>query len=253
MRRHLFRLLLALPLAGCVIPTDPVRLAARGPSTNAQVTAAGRTLAEGERIVLVIRETQLDPDRLHRCIADGMRARLPASGPTVVALDPAGAARLSAAVPADLTAALPEELARFGVEWAVVVRDGSTRVATPESGLDGYGGGGGGVIGGYVGERVDYALSLEATILDLRERRRLGRATAWYAARGGGGIAAGIAGGGGGDVAIAVPFVLPIIRVPAGTSALAICNAFGRTIGDALVSATAQPAATEAGRDAPPS
>jgi hypothetical protein len=238
-----------LPLAGCVIPTDPIRLAAQGPATNAQVIAAGRVLAEGERIALVIRETQLDPDRLHRCIADGMRTRLPSPGPAVVALDAASAGRLSAGVPTDPALALPEEMAGFGVEWAVVVRDASTRVATPESGLDGYGSGSGGVIGGYVGERVDYALSIEATILDLRERRRLGRAMAWYAARGGGGIAAGIAGGGG----IALPFVLPIVRVPAGTSALSICNAFGRAIGDALVSATAPPAATEVGRSRPPS
>ncbi|WP_270937295.1 hypothetical protein [Falsiroseomonas oryzae] len=242
MRRDLLRWMLALPLGGCVIPTDPIRFAARGPSISAAVAPATHPLGEGERIALVIRRTQLDPDRLHRCIADGMRARLPSPGAAVVALEPADAARLAAAVPTDLDAPLPEELAGFGVEWAVVVSDASTRVGTPERGFGGGGGSGGAIIGGYVGERVDYALSLGATILDLRERRRLGDATARCGARGGGGIAAGVAGAAGGSIGIIVPFVLPIIRLPAGTSALTICNAFGRAIGDALVQAT-RPAA----------
>jgi hypothetical protein len=200
---------------------------------GAQVTAAGQALAAGERIALVIRDTQLDPARLQRCIADGMRTRLPTPGPTVVSLEPDAAARLAEALPTDLDAPLPEEMSGAGVEWAVVVRDASRRMATPEGGIGGHGTGSGAMLGGYIGERVDYALSLEAAILDLRARRRLGRATAWYGAQGGGGIAAGIIGGGG----FAMPFVLPIIRLPAGTSALAICNAFGRSLGEALVAA----------------
>lgn len=243
MLRPLLGLLLALLLAGCVVPVDPMRLAARGPTVGAQMTAAGHALAAGERIALVIQETQLDPQRLQRCIADGMRTRLPQPGPAVVALDEAAAARLAASLPAEQDAPLPEEVSVIGAAWAILVRDGSRRAATPESGFGGQGGGGGAMLGGYVGERVDYALSLEAVILDLQARRRLGRATAWYAAQGGGGIAAGIIGGGG----IALPFVLPIIRLPGGTSALAICNAFGRSLGDALVAATTpQPPATPA-------
>lgn len=234
MLRPLLGLLLALLLAGCVVPVDPMRLAARGPTVGAQMTAAGHALAAGERIALVIQETQLDPQRLQRCIADGMRTRLPTPGPTVVSLEPEAAARLAAALPTDFDAPLPEEMTGAGVEWAVVVRDASRRVATPEGGIGGHGGSSGGMFGGYIGERVDYALSLEATILDLRVPRRLGRATAWYGAQGGGGIAAGIIGGGG----FALPFVLPIIRLPGGTGALAICNAFGRSLGDALVAAT---------------
>lgn len=242
MLRHLLGVLLALPLVGCVVPTDPMRFASRGPMMGTQVTAAGHALAAGERIALVIQETQLDPARLQRCIADGMRTRLPTPGPTVVSLEPEAAARLAAALPTDLDAPLPEEMRNAGVEWAVVVRDASRRVATPEGGIGGHGGSSGGMFGGYIGERVDYALSLEGVILDLRTGRRLGRATAWYGAQGGGGVAAGIIGGGG----IALPFVLPIIRLPAGTSALTICNAFGRSLGEALVAATAPAPVTPA-------
>lgn len=246
MLRHLLGVLLALPLVGCVVPTDPMRFASRGPTMGTQVTAAGHALAAGERIALVIQETQLDPARLQRCIADGMRTRLPTPGPTVVSLEPEAAARLAAALPTDLDAPLPEEVRGAGAEWAVVVRDASRRVATPEGGIGGHGGSSGGVFGGYIGERVDYALSLEGVILDLRAGRRLGRATAWYGAQGGGGIAAGIAGAAGGSVGIVVPFVLPIIRLPAGTSALTICNAFGRSLGEALVAATAPAPVTPA-------
>lgn len=250
MRRLLLRLLLALPLAGCVIPTDPIRLAAQGPSTNAQVTAAGRGLAEGERIALVIRETQLDRDRLHRCITDGMRARLPAPSPAVVALDPASAARLSAVTAIGPTQALPEEMDGFGVEWAVLVRDASrassdhrTR-SVVEADIAGSG-----FLGGASERRTSYRLELEATILDTKARRRLGWVTAVHFTEGSSEVMAGLAVLGG----LPVPAVLPIIRLPAGTSALAICNAFGRAIGDALVSATRPPAATEAGPVPPPS
>ena len=238
MRIAVLCLLLLVPLAGCVVPTDPLRMAAYGPTTGAAVEPAGHALREGERIALVIRETQLDPARLHACIAAGMRPRLPSPGASIVALDEAGVARLLAALPSERDAALPEEVAALGVEWAVVVRDSSTRAATPERDFGGHGASGGGIIGGYVGERVEYGLSLEAAILDLRARRRLGMATAWYAARGGGGVAAGIMAAAGGGLAIAVPFILPVIRLPAGTTAMAICDAFGRAIGDALVKAT---------------
>ena len=234
MRIAVLCLLLLVPLAGCVVPTDPLRMAAYGPTTGAAVEPAGHALREGERIALVIRETQLDPARLHACIAAGMRPRLPSPGASIVALDEAGVARLLAALPSERDAALPEEVAALGVEWAVVVRDSSTRAATPVRGFDGHGATGGGIMGGYAGERVHYNLLLEATILDLRARRRLGTATAYYWAEGGGGVAAGIIGGGG----IILPFILPVVDLPAGTSAMAICDAFGRKIGDALVQAT---------------
>lgn len=234
MRRSVLRLLLLAPLAGCVVPTDPLRMAVYGPTTTASVAPAGHGLREGERIALVIRQTQVDPARLQGCIADAMRARLPAPGPALVTLDEAGAGRLLAGLPAEAGAALAEDVSGLGADWAVVVRDASTRVATPERDFGGSSGGGGGALGVYAGQRVDYNLFLEATVLDLRERRTLGRATAWYGAQGGGGVAAGIIGGAG----IILPFILPVIRLPAGTSAMAICDAFGRRIGEALVQAT---------------
>lgn len=233
MRARWFLLLPALALAACVVPVDAVRLASRGPTIEHDVTIIGRPLAAGERIALMIRETQLDPARLQRCIAEGMRTRLPSPGPEVVALDEAAARRLVAALPADPQAALPLAADEVGAEWALVVRDTSRRAARPESGVAAAGA----MMAAVVGEHADYALALEAAMLDLRARRPLGRATASYAASGGSGIAVGIALAAG----IPVPIVLPLVAPPAGTSALTICDAFGRSLAEALLVATGTP------------
>ena len=221
----------ALLMGGCVNPMDPLRLAARGPGTGAWVVQTERPMQVGDRIALVVLASEVDEARLRRCVQQGIEARLPRPGPQIVALEAEAAGRLAAAlavVPRPAT--LPEEVAALGADWAVTVRDVSTHSARSDSEPIVAEGG----VGYYAGERTDHALRLQGEVVDLRGRRRLGEAMAWYDARGGGGVAAGIAGGGG----IIFPFIMPVVRLPAGTSAMAICNAFGRTIGDALVKAT---------------
>jgi hypothetical protein len=232
-----------------VIPTDPIRLAARGPSTHADVQRALRPLQPDDAVGLAVAETRVDRARLEGCVASGMRARLPA-GVTIVVLD----AERGAAM-AELAAqqgAWPAEAApAIGVPWGVLVRDSTDQLSQSRVEPFGAGGSGGGIFGLSLGQTTDYTLRLQAELLDLRAGQRLGSAGAFYAAHGGGALVAGIAGGAGGSVAFAVPFVLPVIRLPAGTSAMAICEAFGRAIGDGLVRATtpapeqpAEPAAT---------
>lgn len=242
--RRLLALLLALPLAGCVIPTDPVRLAAQGPATSAQLTRATRPLQAGDTVALVVQETSLDRGRLEQCIAAGIRSRLP-SGVTLVALDAPRATTLGALVSAR-EVELGQEATALGAEWAVLVRDATAQHSASDSGFFADGGGGGGVVGVQGGTDITYSLRLEGLLLDLRGQRRLGQASAVYSAHGGGRIAAGIVGMGGGGGGIVLPFVLPIIRLPGGTSAMAICNAFGRSVADALVRAAATPPAADA-------
>jgi hypothetical protein len=235
MRRSIMTLL-ALPLAGCVIPTDPMRLASEGPATASEVVRAARPMRAGDTVGLAVLETSVDRARLHRCIAGGIASRLPA-GVALVSLDEARFAALTAAASSGQEA-LPDAIVEAGADWAILVRDVTRQSSSTGSRLIEDRGGSLGVLGG---TETTYELRLDAVLADLRARRAVGRATASYAARGSEQVAAGIASFVSGT-GLAVPFVLPIFRLPAGTTAMAICYAFGRSVADALVSAAAQPA-----------
>jgi hypothetical protein len=235
MTRFPLAALVALPLAGCVIPTDQMRLASARPGTESTLVRAARPLRAGDTVGLAVLETTLDRARLKRCIAGGMTARLP-DGVALVSLDETRVVPLAAA-PSSGQGDLPEAVASVDADWAVLVRDVTQRSSSSGSRLIEDRGGSFGVLGG---TETTYQLRLDAVLLDLRARRGLGQASASYVARGSEQVAAGIASFASGT-GFAVPFVLPILRLPAGTSAMAICDAFGRAVGEALVAAAAPP------------
>jgi hypothetical protein len=94
---------------------------------------------------------------------------------------------------------------------------------------------------------------LEGDVLDLRGRRHRGRVWTRFETKGGGYIFAGIVGGASGSGAFALPFALPVLILPGGSSALAICSAFGRALADHLIerSPSAPAGSTPAHKPAP--
>jgi hypothetical protein len=277
-RRRLLRALSlavgALALPGCVVPIDPIRYAIRGPQTASDIQAATRPLRPEDRLVLLVLEPRENATRLGACVADGLRSRLPGARPAAQVADPELAAQLQAwvaryetdrnaasAAPLPATAAAeptrrqagtaavaaasalaapgnpPSNMGVPGVDWLVTVQDLTTENARWGLGPGVSGNSSGSMIGIGGGRTTEHHLALRAEVFDVEGRRRAGSVTASFETRSGGYVVAGVAAGGG----IALPFVLPIVVLPAGTGGLTLCSAVGRALGDALVRATAQP------------
>ncbi|WP_372619063.1 hypothetical protein [Falsiroseomonas sp.] len=234
-----------LLLPGCVLAIDPIRLAAYGPELKGGLTHAAHPLGRRARLALLLLEPGLHALALRDCIGSGLQASLPTGLSPSPLLDDDTAAALAEVAQAALTdGPLPAFAGSLGFEWLVAVRDRS-ETTVEEPATETFGGSGGIGIARLGGHR--YALDLQAMVVDLRGPARLGTLTARFETRSRSGIAAGIVGGGG----AAAPFVTPVVMLPAGTTALAICDAFARAIAGALVEATAPAPAPEAGQRPP--
>jgi hypothetical protein len=212
----------------------PVDLALVGPRFGGAVAVGAGPLFPGDRLALLLLDPGPNADELWPCIAGGMRARLPSAGPAPLrpeAPRTAGLLAVARAAEADDRLAVPP--AGLGYDWLVAVTDRSSSGPEEETseGLHG-----GGALGVAIARGRRYALDLQARVLDLRAGRRIGTVGAHVDTRSRAGVAAGLFGGTG----AAAPLILPMVELPAGTSALAICDAFGRAVGDALVAATAE-------------
>ena len=108
-----------MALVGCVVPIDPIRLATRGPQTDAQLEQASRPLRPTDRLAVMLRNPGADAPQLLGCVIAGLQTRLPPDGPAAVALDDEATARLSAL----LDAAKPD--GTLGPEAAVYSSEGS--------------------------------------------------------------------------------------------------------------------------------
>jgi hypothetical protein len=218
-----------------VVPVDPIRLAARGPATGAQLDRTSRPLQPTDRLAVTLRNPREDAPRLLGCVIAGVQARLPPDGPAVLAPDDVATARLSALVDAvDRDGTLGAEAASMGFDWLLTVEDTTSRDPVPwdkEGALPlGFGFG--------VGQSVSYTLKMFGQVFDLRTRRQLGTVWARYDASGGTYVVAGFI--------AALPFVLPVVVLPGGTTAMSICAAFGRVLGATLLQATTPAPSAEA-------
>ncbi len=216
----------------------PIDLALTGPRLGGAMAVGAGPLSPRDRLALLLLDPGEEAEALWLCVAGGIRARLPAAGPAPLRAEGAHAADLLAAARA---AARDDRLdvppGGFGFDWLVAVTDRSGAGAEEEMREGLHGGGGLGVV---IARGRRYALDLEARVLDLRAGRRIGTVTGHVDTQSRAGVAIGIFGG----MGAAAPLILPMVEMPAGTTALAICDAFGRAVGDALVAATAaRPAA----------
>lgn len=228
-------LALALLGGGCIWPGESVRLASRGPDVLRDLRPPTRRAEAGDRVVLVLRPRFADGDRIRACVEAALRPRLPA-GVDLVAADPARAAPWFDLAPR--TEDPPPEWDGPPEEaWLVTLEDRSSVASGFERVAEGGGGGGGFgfAVGG--GQVARHHLEIEARVWDLRGRVPLGTVAARFDTRGGGYVVGGLIGGAGGGGAIILPYLLPVVVLPAGTSASSICTAFGTALGDALVDA----------------
>jgi hypothetical protein len=234
-RRTCLALLLAAPmLAGCVVPTGPIRLAREGAATTGGLVPVERALAASDRIALFVGGEQRDAETLRHCIARAVASRLPGGGPVPMKPDADAAVRLAAMVStAEPGGPLPARVAAEGFDWLISVRDATTTSSVPIRNF-GFDNAFQGAIGGAVGEQTEYHLSLFARVFDGRSGRALGTLGAYHDTRSSSGVSAGVV-----AIFVPIPFFVPFAELPAGTSAMAICDAFGRAVGDALVAATA--------------
>ncbi|WP_237215315.1 hypothetical protein [Falsiroseomonas oryziterrae] len=220
--RRLLALLPAVALAaGCVILDDPVRLAIEGPAVRVEVLPAGRALGPTDRLGVIIVDARTDAVALTACISAGLRARLPRSGPTpqMLAEDAARAVVAALENAAPEGARLPPDLAA-GWDWLVLVRDRSESVAQPPhwETLRGQTH----VTAAHV-EGMRHALELEGRVIASSSGRQVAEVTSRFVTHARSGFGVGIVAGTGAGA----PFALPVVEVPAGADAMAICNAFG--------------------------
>jgi hypothetical protein len=232
--------LAALALGGCINPTESLRYSREGPQIVSSVTAAERPLRPDDRLVLIVANPRADADRVRTCVAAGLAGRLPERRPAPSTPQPEVAARLLPLLdsfrsdpPANAPhPALPSEVAMFDADWLIVMEDRTGPLARTSSDIEATVRGRVGYTYGFgVGPFLGYTLALRGDIFDLRARRRLGSVSAafdtfagQYVVVASGGLAAAI---------------LPVIRPPVGTTAMAICEAFGQVLGTALLRAAA--------------
>jgi hypothetical protein len=230
-----FRILagfLAFLGAGCVWPGESMRLATRGPEIRGGLQSPTRPAAAGDRVVLVLQPRLADGERIRACVEAGLRRRLPA-GIEVVGTTAERAAPWLGRTP-DSAAAPPAWPGPAEEAWLVAIEDRSSVTSGFERVAEAEGTGGGfafGVGGGHVAR---HHLEIEGRVWDLRGRVPLGTVVARFDTRGGGYVIGGLVGGAGGGGAIILPYLLPVVVLPAGTSASAICAAFGEALGTAL-------------------
>jgi hypothetical protein len=233
--RMLALLGLLLPLGGCIMALDPLLLAMQGPSTGVALAVAGRPLGPDTRLAVLLRGEGAPAAALRHCVAEGMRARLPEGRPAPEEPDAAIGAQLLLLLEAEREdGRLPPGGAGTGFDWLVTVEDATEASGGPGTRPVVQSGGSGGMIAIAVGQTTQHHLLLRGAVHDLQRGWRLGHVTAAFDTEEGSMLVAGIAGGAG----AAMPFVLPVIVMPGGTSAMAICTAFGRTLAEALVAAT---------------
>ncbi|WP_198369426.1 hypothetical protein [Roseomonas rosulenta] len=247
-------ILTACGLGGCVWAFEPIRYVIEGPNTSAQVVEAGRPLQAEDRLALVVTRPRAEAGRVAACVAAGLGSRLPGGHPSPVVLEAEAAARVLAMVEPLLRGegfvrtggALPPEVGTLGFDWLVVVEDHSSDDAT--TGVDRSLVPGRSNLGRQevrVGRTVRYRLALLGTLLDIRGRRLLGTVWGSFETQGGAYLI----------VSGTSPFAAaaaPMIEVPAGTGAMTICSAFGRSVGDAVLRA-APPLRQPPEGDLPPS
>jgi hypothetical protein len=222
---------LVLLAGGCLWPGESIRLARQGPDIQRDLRGPTRPAQAGERVVLLLQPRLADGERIRACVEAGLRARLPA-GIAVVGGDPAQGAAWVAATTTD---APPRPWPGPAEEaWLVVLEDHSSVTSGFERVAEGGGGGGGFgfAVGG--GQVARHRLAIEGRVWDLRGRLPLGTVAARFDTRGGGYVVGGLVGGAGGGGAIILPYLLPVVMLPAGTSATTICAAFAAALGDAL-------------------
>lgn len=260
----------ALGLPGCVVPVEPIRYALSGPATSVELSATERPLQADDRLALVILNPRGDAAALQACVAAALASRLPAAQPAPRAPDAELFARIVALMTAPRAAPPPQqpglpdrkpapshardgvapaerfalrtdqpppEAATLGLDWLIVVEDATSERTGRTLGPVAEGNSSGDVLGLAEGRTVQRRIGLSGTIFDLRGRRRVGAVTTTFDTTSGSYVVAGIAATGG----IAVPFVLPVIVLPAGTGPMTVCSAFGRAIGDALMRASTAP------------
>ena len=234
--------LLALLAGACVWPGESMRLATRGATIGGDLRPPARSAEAGERVVLVLRPRLADGDRIRACVEAALRRRLPAGLKVVPASAEQGGPWLD--VEPGSAAAIPAWPGPPEEAWLVALEDRSRAASGFEPVAEGSGGGGGGfgfaVGGGHVSR---HHLEIEGRVWDLRGRVPLGAVRASFDTRGGGYVVGGLVGGAASGGAIVLPYLLPVVVLPAGTSASAICTAFGEALGNALTDAWRRAAA----------
>lgn len=236
--------LLAAGASGCVWPGESVRFATQGPAVDAGLPGVARPAEAGDRLVLLTPPGGQDATRLRNCVAHALRARLPEAVELAVP-----EAAEEAALRAILAQPEPPRTPQPGDAWLVVVRDLSDtqsgyeqvyeRLDSTTSAARTFGFAAGG------GQVSRHHLQLEGRVWDWRSRTPVGSVTVQFDTHGGGYVIGGVFGGvstidmrGG-----IMPFLVPVVVLPAGTTAMSICTAFGRALGDGLAAAWRRAAA----------
>jgi hypothetical protein len=219
--------LVAFALGGCVVPSESIRYARRGPGYGGDLTVAARAPGAQDRLVLVVANPRENASRLQACVADAMVSRLPARQPSPLTLNPEDSSRLRVAIEpmrnslqaGDMMPSLPQEAVALDLDWIVLIEDRSNAHSIPGSGQ-------GGPFGNSIGGTTDYDLMLRAEVFDLRARRYIGAIWAIFHSVSGVFAEGSIHGG---------SFVGGVFFVPpAGTSGLTLCEPLGHALGDAL-------------------
>lgn len=223
--RRITAALLALLVAGCDHRQER-ELATVGPEVLPQLQRDRRQLSPADRIALQLRGETPDPAALQACILRGLVPALPPGQP-----EPAW-------IPDETQPALRAE----GYGWLAVVEDHTTTGPVDVHAMPLTAGAGGLGFGFNTAHPTGFHLNLEAALTDLRSNRRAGSITARYEAFEQHEVVIAIVGGAGG----ALPLIIPASHLPGGRDAMAICEAFGRVIGRALMQANEPDAARDA-------